>query len=129
MTKLKKLELVWIIQKEAHEDWIKEWMDLILAPTSALKYKLHISLFILGGYKNPATVSGTQKLLGEHRRILKHYNEPDLNEIIEHQVEHRKGQTLILACLASPWRDPVRLAATSKLQLDIDFQELYFEPV
>ncbi|KAI4166553.1 MAG: hypothetical protein LQ343_007955 [Gyalolechia ehrenbergii] len=102
-------------------------------------YILRIRLYVLRQFEDRAVSYGHKEEYGDHDRIRKFYGKPDLQRLIQMQINEKRGQLLIstiyldiaklaLAATDAKMQDQIRGIVQRHLVKGVRIVHLAFEP-
>ncbi|KAI9778748.1 MAG: hypothetical protein M1816_003921 [Peltula sp. TS41687] len=92
------------------------------------EYILSVELYVPMHWENPATRYGDRDPKGEHGRLLKLYEHPDIPLLVRREALVEAGDTIVAVCGAPKFSTRVRNVVVSELQRGFRFTELTFRP-
>ncbi|KAL8742601.1 MAG: hypothetical protein Q9190_004941 [Brigantiaea leucoxantha] len=109
------------------QDWVRDWMDELLTEDEGL-YILRIRLYVLRQFESSDVSYGHTVPYGEHDRINKLYGKPDLQKIIQTEINEKRGRLLISTATDAKMQDSIRQIVQRYLTRDVQLLNLAFEP-
>ncbi|KKY22692.1 putative ferric-chelate reductase [Phaeomoniella chlamydospora] len=122
--KTRRIALFWELDSELHAAWVADMMKELLRRDT--KRILDIRLFILGNFLSNQTHLGDNARPGE--RIDMTYKPMDAEDLIESEMECRKGRTVVSLCTNDERSNEIREIVRCLLDKDIHLKELEFRP-
>ncbi|PWW77236.1 hypothetical protein C7212DRAFT_181745, partial [Tuber magnatum] len=117
-----RIVIYWRLDNEAHQEWVKEWMDELLRLD--VKYVLGIYIYVAGNYIDPRTHPASAEHFGEHDRVNRVFGDLDIKYTLGAELDRRRGNTVVAVCAGHPMIDEVRSTVRGALQQDIWLVEL-----
>jgi len=116
----RRILLVWQINNESQEQWVKSWMDDLL--DSDTGYILEVRLHVLdyGGKKDLE--------YGNHSKIKKIFNPPNIVEVLQTEFESHRGKVMVSQCADRIMADKVRREVQRRMNKRVRLVELDFQP-
>ncbi|KAG4412489.1 hypothetical protein IFR04_014383 [Cadophora malorum] len=116
----RRILLVWQINNESQEQWVKSWMDDLL--DSDTGYILEVRLHVLdhGGKKDLE--------YGNHSKIKKIFNPPNIVEVLQTEFASHRGKVMVSQCADRVMADKVRREVQRRMNKRVHLVELDFQP-
>ncbi|KAI9886475.1 MAG: hypothetical protein M1823_001725 [Watsoniomyces obsoletus] len=124
----RRLDLIWLLERECHEEWVKEWMNELLEMDKNYIFNAHVYIPDPRHRREPSAKSKIRIDHGEHRRVSKFYNDPNIDALITSEVAAEAGRTMVAVCAPQQLASKVRERTIAHLRGDIRFEELEFRP-
>ncbi|KAG0124879.1 hypothetical protein HOY82DRAFT_466533, partial [Tuber indicum] len=109
----------WRVDSQAHQEWVKEWMDQLLKLDS-----LSIYIYVTGGYAHPLALPRADEHFGEHDRVNRVFGDLDTALVLSGELSRRRDRTVVVACAGPPMIDNIRRTVRRALQRDVRLVEL-----
>ncbi|KAI4275098.1 MAG: hypothetical protein LQ337_003470 [Flavoplaca oasis] len=89
---------------------------------------LRIRLYVLRQFDNQGASYGDQEQYGSHERIRKLYGKPDIQKLIETEINNKRGRLMITTATNGKLRDKIRNAVCEYMVEDVKLVHLDFQP-
>ncbi|KAG0126032.1 hypothetical protein HOY82DRAFT_492006 [Tuber indicum] len=109
----------WRVDSQAHQEWVKEWMDQLLKLDS-----LSIYIYVAGSYADPLALPRAVEHFGEHYRVNRVFGDLDTALVLSGELSRRRDRTLVVACAGPPMINNIRHTVCRALQQDVRLVEL-----
>lgn len=120
-TAARRILLVWVVRQGDALDWVRPWLDEILKIPECSKL-LTIRIFVTREC-SAASIPATPAV--EDSTILYSYKRPDINAILQEEVDNQIGAMFVMVCGPGGLSDDVRAAVRScqTSGREIEFEE------
>ncbi|KAH8674404.1 hypothetical protein BGZ60DRAFT_403841 [Tricladium varicosporioides] len=117
--KTRRIRLIWEIEDQCQEVWVKHWMDELLDQDTG--YILDISIHVLQG--------GGKKDLeyGDHSRVRESFG-PFMVGTLDGEIKNQRGRIMVSLCANKTVADEARTYVRRKMDKGVRLVELDFEP-
>ncbi|KAH6883860.1 ferric reductase transmembrane component 3 [Thelonectria olida] len=122
--KTRRITLFWQVDSEIQTAWVADRMQQLLRQDTGRILDIHIH--VLGNFLSRVTDRGDYIQLGE--RIDMTYGPLRVREVIDNEMKHRKGRTVISMCADDEISDAIRNLVRGMTNEMISLKELDFRP-